>query len=122
MQRAGTLAAAACGLALAAGCGGDDTETTTVTTTTQTAQDVVEDCTSKSAPNVTDLSVRNMSCEEADDLAGDVIGSLSRKPFTAAGFDCEILGGSAPDSGTILGAENIRCISGDRAFRFSWGD
>lgn len=116
-----------------AGCGGDDTATTTVTATepasttsttegSTTTADEVEDCTSKSAPNVTDLSVRNISCEQADSLTAEVIQSLSRQPFKAAGFDCEILGQSGPDSGAILGAEDIRCTSGDQAFRFSFGD
>ena len=116
-----------------AGCGGDSTETVTVTETeagadttttgeTKTTEESVQDCTSKSAPNVTDLSVRNMSCEETDALTGDVISSLSRKPFTAAGFDCEILGNFGPESGPILGAEDIRCTSSDKAFRFSFGD
>lgn len=129
---------AALALAALAGCGGDDTETVTTTVTgsgtatttgattepeaTTTTTDSVQDCTSKSAPNVTDLSVRNMTCEEADSLAGEVIQALSRQPFSAAGFECEILGRSGPDSGPILGAENIRCSSGDRAFRFSFGD
>lgn len=132
IPRTGPLVAAVCGLLVLAGCGGDSTQTETVTATgprtatdttpTQTQTDVVEDCTSKAAPNVTGLSVRNMSCEEADALTGDVIGSLSRKPFSAAGFDCEILGESGPESGPILSASDIRCSSGEMAFRFSFGD
>jgi hypothetical protein len=112
-MRAAALAAVAVGLVGLAGCGGDDTETATETAQT---------CTSKSTPNVTDLSVLNMSCDEADALTGEVIGSLSRQPFTAAGFECEIQGGSAPATGPILGAEDIRCTSGEREFRFSFGD
>jgi hypothetical protein len=104
------------------GTGAAPTTSTTEQTTTTTAADIVEDCTSESAPNVTDFSVRNMSCEEADALTAEVVQSLSRQPFTAAGFDCQILGQYAPDSGPILGAEDIRCTSGDRAFRFSFGD
>jgi ABC-type glycerol-3-phosphate transport system substrate-binding protein len=132
-MRRGSLIVAVGGLLALAGCGGDSTETTTVTATgpatttsatepTTTTTDTVEDCTSKSEPNITGLSVRNMSCEEADKLTADVVQSLSRKPFSAAGFECEILGQSGPDTGPILGAEDIRCTSGDQAFRFSFGD
>ena len=124
-------------LVAVAGCGGDETTTVTTTVTgsgtatttgrttgadTTTTADTVKDCTSGAAPNVTNLSVRNMTCEEADSLTGEVIQSLSRQPFSAAGFECEILGQAGPDSGPILGAEDIRCTSGDRAFRFSFGD
>jgi hypothetical protein len=63
-----------------------------------------------------------MSCNEADALTGEVIQSLSREPFTAAGFECEIRGPSGPDTGPILGAEDITCQSGDRSFSFSFGD
>ena len=48
--------------------------------------------------------------------------ALSRKPFTVGDFQCEIRGRSGPDSGPILGAEDIRCSSGERSFRFSFGD
>jgi hypothetical protein len=112
-MRAAALTAVAFGLVGLAGCGGDDTETGTETAQT---------CTSKSAPNVTDFSVLNMSCDEADALAGEVVGSLSRQPFTAAGFECEIQGGSARTTRPIVGAEDIRCTSGEREFRFSFGD
>jgi hypothetical protein len=105
------------GLIALAGCGGDETTTTTTTVTSAT-----ETCSSKSAPNVTDLTVENMACEEADALVGDVIQSLSREPFTAAGFECEIRGRSGPASGPILGAEGIHCASGERSFTFSFGD
>jgi hypothetical protein len=124
------------GLLVLAGCGGD--ETTTVTTTvsgsgaatttaptgpeTTTSGETGSTCTSKSAPNVTDLVVTNMSCEEADSLTGEVIRSLSHEPFTVAGFECEIRGRSGPDEGPILGAEDITCTSGERTFRFSFGD
>jgi len=120
-----------------AACGGED-ETTTVTTTVtgagatttgaettppaQTTTSTAADCVSKSAPNVSDLSVENMGCKEADALTGEVIQSLSREPFSVAGFECEIRGRSGPESGSILGAEDIRCASGDRSFRFSFGD
>jgi hypothetical protein len=110
--------AAAFALVALAGCGGDD-DTTTVTTT---AEQTAGSCTSQASPNVTGLEVTNMSCEEADALTGDVIQSLSREPFTAAGFECEIRGQSGPDSGAILGAEDITCTSGDRTFVFSFGD
>lgn len=38
------------------------------------------------------------------------------------GFSCQILGRYGPPDGPILGAENVRCAQGDRAFRSSWGD
>jgi uncharacterized protein (TIGR00288 family) len=84
--------------------------------------DVVEDCVSELAPNVSDMSVRNMSCTEADDFAIAVIRDLPPGTFERAGFSCQILGRYGPPDGPILGAENIRCAQGDRAFRFSWGD
>lgn len=84
--------------------------------------DVVEDCVSEFEPNVSDLSVRNMSCAEADALIISVIEDLQPGTFTNAGFSCQILGRYGPPDGPILGAENIRCAEGDRAFRFSWGD
>ena len=113
------MAGAAFALVALAGCGGDDEETVTET---RTDGQTTEVCDSTAAPNVTDLEVTNMSCEEADALTGDVIQSLSREPFTAAGFECEIRGQSGPDSGAILGAEDITCTSGDRTFVFSFGD
>ena len=84
--------------------------------------DVVEDCTSELEPNVSDMSVRNMSCSEGDDLIIAAIQNLQPGTFESAGFSCQILGSYGPADGPILGAENIRCADGDRAFRFSWGD
>ena len=123
------MAGAAIVLVALAGCGGDDTTTVTTTvtegaatTTGPTGPETTTGCGSTSAPNVTDVTVENMTCEEANDLIADVIQSLSREPFTAAGFECEIRGQSGPDSGAILGAEDITCTSGDRTFVFSFGD
>ncbi len=83
--------------------------------------DVVQDCVSAFAPNVADMSVRNMDCAEADDLIVAVIQDLQPGPFQSAGFSCQILQWG-PKDGPILGADNVRCVQGDRAFRFSWGD
>jgi hypothetical protein len=91
--------------------------------TTIVPPDVVEDCVSAFAPNVSDLSVRNMGCSEADGLTGSVIADLQPGAFSSAGFSCQILGEYGPaGGGPILGASDIRCTQGDRAFRFSFGD
>ena len=84
--------------------------------------DVVDDCVSEFEPNVSDMSVRNMSCAEADDFVIAAIRNLQPGTFESAGFSCQILGRYGPPDGPILGAENIRCTQGDRAFRFSWSD
>jgi hypothetical protein len=83
--------------------------------------DVVLDCTSEYYPNVTDMSVRNMDCAEADALTSAAIQALA-PTFTIPGWTCSILGDYGPPGGPILGANDIRCIAGDRAFRFSFGD
>jgi hypothetical protein len=83
--------------------------------------DVVEDCTSQYYPNVTDLSVRNMDCAEADALTTQAIQALAPS-FSIPGYSCSILGEYGPPDGPILGATDIRCESGDQAFRFSFGD
>ncbi|MFZ0256461.1 MAG: serine/threonine-protein kinase, partial [Gammaproteobacteria bacterium] len=84
--------------------------------------DVVDDCISEYEPNVSDMSVRNMSCAEGDDFVLAAIQDLQPGSFQSAGFTCQILGRYGPPEGPILGAENVRCAEGDRAFRFSWGD
>ena len=84
--------------------------------------DAVQDCVSEFEPNVSDMSVRNMSCAEADDFVIAAVQDLRRGTFESAGFSCQILGRYGPPEGPILGAENIRCAQGDKAFRFSWGD
>lgn len=86
------------------------------------AQDIVRDCDSRYAPNVSDLSVRNMDCSEADDLTVSVVAILQPGVFQSAGFTCQILGEYGPRSGRILGASDIRCTKGNTTFRFSWGD
>jgi hypothetical protein len=83
--------------------------------------DVVLDCTSEYYPNVTDMSVRNMDCSEADGLTSAAIQALA-PTFSIPGFSCSILGDYTEIEGRILGASDIRCVSGDRAFRFSFGD
>lgn len=84
--------------------------------------DAVNDCVSEFEPNVSDMSVRNMTCAEADDLIIVAIQNLRPATFQSAGFRCQILGRYGPPDGPILGAENVRCAQGDKAFRFSWGD
>jgi hypothetical protein len=83
--------------------------------------DVVTDCTSEYYPNVTDMSVRNLDCAEADALTSTAIQALAPS-FTIPGWSCSILGDYGPPGGPILGASDIRCVAGDRAFRFSFGD
>ncbi|KAA0267397.1 MAG: hypothetical protein EDQ89_11785, partial [Acidobacteria bacterium] len=83
--------------------------------------DVVTDCTSEHYPNVADMSVRNMDCAEADALTSVAIQALA-PTFTIPGWSCSILGDYTEIEGSILGATDIRCVAGDRAFRFSFGD
>jgi len=82
--------------------------------------DVVLDCPSAYG-TVSDLSVRNMSCAEADAVVIQAIPVLAPS-FAVAGFSCSILGEYGPPGGPILGASDIRCESGDRAFRFGFAD
>lgn len=82
--------------------------------------DVVLDCTSTFV-TTSDVSVRNMSCAEADGLILQAIPSLAPS-FTVGEFGCTILGDYAPANGLILGASDVRCESGDRAFRFDFAD
>jgi len=82
--------------------------------------DVVLDC-STDYVTVTELSVRNMDCAEADPLVLQAIQALA-PTFTVSGWSCSILGDYGPPGGPILGATDIRCVSGDRAFRFNFAD
>jgi hypothetical protein len=82
--------------------------------------DVILDCTS-TVSTASDVSVRNMSCEEADALILEAIPNLA-PGFTTGAFTCTILGDYGPPSGPILGAEDVRCESGDQAFRFGFAD
>jgi hypothetical protein len=83
--------------------------------------DVILDC-AGDFPNVTEMSVRNMGCEEANGYVERAIVVLAPDSFSVEEFSCSILGPYGPQTGPILGAEDVRCDSGDRAFRFSWGD
>lgn len=109
---------------LGAGCG--DSETTTVTetvtvsepTTTDTeaettTEDVVDDCEDLSV-NISGISVRNISCDDALRLLTENLGTVSRT-FALGGFEC------ARISGGRLGGI-WRCTDGDQAIRFSFGD
>lgn len=82
--------------------------------------DVVLDCVS-TVETASDVSVRNMSCEEADTLILQAIPSLAPS-FTVGEFSCTILGDYGGSEGLILGASDVRCASGDRAFRFGFAD
>jgi chromosome segregation ATPase len=82
--------------------------------------DVILDCAS-TIETASDVSVRNMSCEEADGFILQAIPSLAPS-FSVGEFSCTILGDYGPAQGPILGAEDIRCESGDRAFRFGFAD
>lgn len=82
--------------------------------------DVVQDC-SSAYETVSDVSVRNMECAEADAVIIQAIPTLAPN-FAVAGFSCTILGDYGPPDGPILGASDIRCEAGDRAFRFSFAD
>jgi chromosome segregation ATPase len=83
--------------------------------------DVILDCVS-SYETVGALSTRNLSCAEADPLVLQAIQALAPS-FTVGAFSCSILGDYVPtDGGPILGASDIRCDSGEQAFRFSFAD
>ena len=83
--------------------------------------DVILDCAS-GYETVSALSVRNLSCAEADPLVLQAIQALAPS-FTVGAYSCSILGDYGPqDGGPILGASDIRCESGDQAFRFSFAD
>lgn len=79
-------------------------------------------------PGAADESFRRRFRKEALHLASvdhpNVIPvyAVEPRPFQSAAFSCQILGQWAPKDGPVLGADNVRCVQGDRAFRFSWGD
>jgi hypothetical protein len=83
--------------------------------------DVVSDCTSQYEETVSDMSVRNMDCAEADAIIIQAIPVLA-PTFSVAGYSCSILGDYGPPGGPILGASDVRCESGEQAFRFSFAD
>jgi flagellar biosynthesis/type III secretory pathway protein FliH len=64
-------------------------------------------------PNVSEFSVVNMACEEAQSVIAK-FGSISRS-FTAGGFDC------IRTSGTAQGG-TWECSQGVRSFTFEFGD
>jgi hypothetical protein len=75
---------------------------------------VVLDCPATGAePNISHLSVRNMSCQDAVTVI-QRFGTIE-KNFSAGGFDCSRL------SGVALGG-TWRCTQGETAFRFDFGD
>jgi hypothetical protein len=82
--------------------------------------DVVLDCTTDYV-TVTEMSVRNMDCAEAEPLVLQAIQALA-PTFTIPGWTCSILGDYGPPGGPILGATDVRCVAGDRAFRFNFAD
>jgi hypothetical protein len=82
--------------------------------------DVVLDCVS-TIETAADVSVRNMTCAEADALILQAIPLLAPS-FSLGEFSCTILGDYGPPEGPILGASDVRCESGDRAFRFGFAD
>lgn len=87
--------------------------------------DVITDCTSE-FNTVSGFSVRNMDCSEAEALLIEAIQSLAPS-FQVGSFSCSILGDFGGSTGAdgeeiILGAEDIRCEDGDRAFRFNFAD
>ena len=92
---------------------GTTTSTESTSTTTSTTEDVVADCENLSV-NISGISVRNISCDDALQLLTDDLGSVS-KSFALGGFQC------ARISGGRLGGV-WRCTDGDQAIRFSFGD
>lgn len=82
--------------------------------------DVIADCT-PGAQTVTDFSVRNMDCDEAEAIVLDAIPVLAPS-FSVDGFSCTILGDYGPTDGPVLGATDVRCEAGEQAFRFGFAD
>ena len=68
-----------------------------------------------SYPNVLISSARNMSCRAPAREIRRYRGSISRRFSTPGGFACYGV------SGGRLGGQ-WRCVSGERAFRFEFGD
>ena len=65
------------------------------------------------------LSARNMSCAAA--RASIRNGYMTRHGFKARGFYCYVISQFAtPGPHSFVTGQTIRCISGPRAFRFSW--
>lgn len=84
------------------------------------AADVVVNC--GDDPGIYRLSARNLTCDEAHQLAVASVGALA-PTFTVAGFDCAILGRYAgPEPGVFYGADDVRCEQGDRAIQFDFAD
>jgi hypothetical protein len=66
------------------------------------------------------VSVRNMSCSSA--LRAIANGYLSENgtPLRTRGFRCYVVSKSVDTVGHFVTGAVIRCLSGRRAFRFSW--
>lgn len=94
------------------GPGTDQTTTSGASTTTVTG-DVVKDCADLST-NITTVSVRNISCDEAVALMTTDLGPISNT-FTLGSFECARVEGNR-----LSGV--WRCTDGDQAIRFSFGD
>ena len=73
-------------------------------------------------PGIYRLSARNLTCEQAHQLAVASVGALA-PTFSVAGFECAILGRYAgPEPGVFYGADDVRCERGSRAIQFDFAD
>lgn len=82
--------------------------------------DVVLNC--GDDPGIYRLSARNLTCEQAHQLAVASVGALA-PTFSVAGFDCAILGRYAgPEPGVFYGADDVRCEQGSQAIQFDFAD
>jgi hypothetical protein len=79
------------------------------------AQARVVDCRRAVTPNITISSARNMSCIQAMRDMRRYHGSIYRSFSTPGGFRCNQV------SGGQFGGQ-WRCTSGQRAYRFNFGD
>jgi hypothetical protein len=79
------------------------------------AQARVVDCRGAVTPNITISSARNMSCLQAMRDMRRYHGSIDRSFPTPGGFRCNRV------SGGQFGGQ-WRCTSGQRAYRFNFGD
>lgn len=66
------------------------------------------------------VSVRNMSCSSALSSIADGYLRENGTPLRTPGFHCYVVSKSVDSVGHFVTGAVIRCLSGRRAFRFSW--
>ena len=84
----------------------------------QTGADQVQDCPDVRVFNIGGVSVRNMTCRQAERVITGLPETVTDS-FAADGFDCVLVGSSGTDPAGHITGGHWRCTEGDRAFRFS---